>query len=92
MMNGVENGQVALGGAILQERARSLARACELGRIGSNGQPAKAAREVRTGDMLQVKNDTGDFRWRCWRSAKCAAQRSLRKRSTVKRRRAGNRG
>jgi ribosome-associated heat shock protein Hsp15 len=43
-------------------KTRSLAaRACELGRIGSNGQPAKAAREVRTGDMLQVKNDTGDF-------------------------------
>ncbi len=43
-------------------KTRSLAaRACELGRIESNGQPAKAAREVRTGDMLQVKNDTGDF-------------------------------
>ena len=37
------------------------ARACELGRIGSNGQPAKAAREVRVGDRLQVKNDSGDF-------------------------------
>ena len=37
------------------------ARACELGRIQSNGQSAKAAREVRVGDMLQVKNDRGDF-------------------------------
>lgn len=37
------------------------ARACELGRIESNGQPAKAAREVRAGDLLQVKNDGGDF-------------------------------
>jgi ribosome-associated heat shock protein Hsp15 len=43
-------------------KTRSLAaRACELGRIESNGQPAKAAREVRAGDLLQVKNDTGDF-------------------------------
>ncbi len=43
-------------------KTRSLAaRACELGRIESNGQPAKAAREVRPGDLLQVKNDSGDF-------------------------------
>ena len=43
-------------------KTRSLAtRACELGRIESNGQPAKPAREVRTGDMLQVKNDSGEF-------------------------------
>jgi ribosome-associated heat shock protein Hsp15 len=37
------------------------ARACELGRIQSNRQPAKAAREVRIGDMLRVTNDGGDF-------------------------------
>jgi ribosome-associated heat shock protein Hsp15 len=37
------------------------ARACELGRIQSNGQPAKPAREVRIGDMLRVTNDGGDF-------------------------------
>jgi ribosome-associated heat shock protein Hsp15 len=43
-------------------KTRSLAaRACELGRIQSNGQPAKAAREVRVGDMLRVTNDGGDF-------------------------------
>ena len=43
-------------------KTRSLAaHACELGRIESNGQPAKAAREVRTGDLLQVKNDSGEF-------------------------------
>jgi ribosome-associated heat shock protein Hsp15 len=43
-------------------KTRALAaRACELGRIESNGQPAKAAREVRVGDMLQVKNDAGEF-------------------------------
>jgi ribosome-associated heat shock protein Hsp15 len=43
-------------------KTRTLAaRACELGRIDSNGQRAKAAREVRVGDLLQVKNDSGDF-------------------------------
>src|SRR5205085_7507004 len=43
-------------------KTRSLAaRACELGRIESNGQGAKAAREVRVGDVLRVKNDSGDF-------------------------------
>jgi ribosome-associated heat shock protein Hsp15 len=36
-------------------------RACELGRILSNGQPAKPAREVRVGDRLRVSNEGGDF-------------------------------
>jgi len=43
-------------------KTRSLAaRACDLGRIHSNGQNAKPAREVRIGDMLRVTNDGGDF-------------------------------
>ena len=43
-------------------KTRALAaRACELGRIQSNGQLAKPAREVRIGDMLRVTNDGGDF-------------------------------
>ena len=43
-------------------KTRTLAaRACELGRIQSNGQRAKAAREVRMGDMLRVTNDGGEF-------------------------------
>jgi ribosome-associated heat shock protein Hsp15 len=43
-------------------KTRSLAaRACELGRIQSNGQLAKAAREVRVGDRLRVTNEGGDF-------------------------------
>ncbi len=43
-------------------KTRSLAaRACELGRIQSNRQPAKAAREVHIGDMLRVTNEGGDF-------------------------------
>jgi len=43
-------------------KTRSLAaRACELGRIESNHQPAKPARDVHVGDMLQIKTDGGDF-------------------------------
>ena len=43
-------------------KTRALAaRSCELGRIRSNGQSAKAARELRVGDMLQVTNDAGEF-------------------------------
>jgi len=43
-------------------KTRALAaKACELGRVQSNGQPAKPARDVRLGDMLRVTNDGGDF-------------------------------
>ena len=43
-------------------KTRALAaRACDLGRIQSNGQPAKPAREVRIGDMLRVTNEGGEF-------------------------------
>ena len=43
-------------------KTRTLAKhACELGRIVSNGQVAKAAREVRVGDRLRVSNEGGDF-------------------------------
>jgi ribosome-associated heat shock protein Hsp15 len=43
-------------------KTRTLAkRACDLGRITSNSQPAKAAREVRAGDRLRITNEGGDF-------------------------------
>ena len=43
-------------------KTRALAsKACELGRVQSNGVQAKAAREVRVGDTLQVRNEGGDF-------------------------------
>jgi ribosome-associated heat shock protein Hsp15 len=43
-------------------KTRSLAaKACELGRIQWNGQPAKPAREVRVGDVLRVTNEGGEF-------------------------------
>lgn len=43
-------------------KTRSMAsKACELGRIESNSLRAKAAREVRVGDLLRIKNEAGDF-------------------------------
>jgi ribosome-associated heat shock protein Hsp15 len=43
-------------------KTRALAaRACALGRVQFNGQPAKAAREVHISDMLRITNDSGEF-------------------------------
>src|ERR1700683_876753 len=43
-------------------KTRSLAgSACDLGRVEVKGQPAKASRDVRVGDMLRVKNEGGEF-------------------------------
>jgi len=43
-------------------KTRALAaKACELGRVESNGVAAKAARDVRVGDSLKVRNEGGDF-------------------------------
>lgn len=43
-------------------KTRALAsKACDLGRIRSNGAEAKPAREVRTGDMLRIRNEGGEF-------------------------------
>jgi ribosome-associated heat shock protein Hsp15 len=43
-------------------KTRTLAKkSCDMGRILSNGQVAKAAREVRINDMLRISNDGGEF-------------------------------
>lgn len=43
-------------------RTRSLAaRACELGRIQCNKQPAKPARNVHVGEFLQIRTEGGEF-------------------------------
>jgi len=43
-------------------KTRALAsKACDLGRIRFNGHEAKPSREIRVGDMLEVKNEGGDF-------------------------------
>jgi ribosome-associated heat shock protein Hsp15 len=59
-MTGVRMDKWLWAARFFKTRALS-ARACELGRVESNGQPAKPAREVKVGDMLRVKNDSGDF-------------------------------
>jgi len=44
-------------------KTRALAsKACDLGRVESNGQAAKPAREVRAGDMLKVRTEGGEFK------------------------------
>jgi ribosome-associated heat shock protein Hsp15 len=43
-------------------KTRTLAKKnCDLNRVLSNGQVAKAAREVRVGDMLRITTDGGEF-------------------------------
>jgi ribosome-associated heat shock protein Hsp15 len=43
-------------------KTRALAsKACELGRVESNGQSVKPSREVRIGELLRVKNESGEF-------------------------------
>lgn len=43
-------------------KTRSLAaRACDLGRIQCNQQPAKPAREVHRSDLLQIRTETDEF-------------------------------
>jgi ribosome-associated heat shock protein Hsp15 len=43
-------------------KTRALAaRACDLGRIQANRQPAKPAREVRIGDLLDIRTEGADF-------------------------------
>lgn len=43
-------------------KTRALAaRACELGRVECRGQLVKPAREVRIGELLRIKNDSGEF-------------------------------
>jgi ribosome-associated heat shock protein Hsp15 len=43
-------------------KTRALAaRACELGRIESNHQMVKAARDVKVGDRLKIRTEGGDY-------------------------------
>ncbi|HLH07773.1 MAG TPA: RNA-binding S4 domain-containing protein [Terriglobales bacterium] len=43
-------------------KTRALAsKACELGRVQSHNMPVKPAREVRVGDLFQIRTEGGDF-------------------------------
>ena len=59
-MNGVRMDKWLWAARFFKTRALA-AHACELGRVESNGHPAKPAREVKVGDRLRVKNDSGEF-------------------------------
>jgi ribosome-associated heat shock protein Hsp15 len=59
-MSGVRIDKWLWAARFFKTRALS-ARACELGRIQSNHQPAKPAREIKAGDMLHIKTEGGEF-------------------------------
>jgi ribosome-associated heat shock protein Hsp15 len=43
-------------------KTRALAaKACDLGRVQSHGKEAKPARDVRVGDMLRIRTESGEF-------------------------------
>ena len=43
-------------------KTRALAaKACDLGRIQSHGKDSKPARDVRVGDMLRIRTESGEF-------------------------------
>ena len=59
-MTGVRIDKWLWAGRFFKTRAMA-ARACDLGRIQCNNQPAKPAREVRVGDLLRIKTDAHEF-------------------------------
>ena len=59
-MNGVRIDKWLWAARFYKTRALA-AKACDLGRVESNGQPVKPAREVRVHDKLRVTNDGGIF-------------------------------
>jgi ribosome-associated heat shock protein Hsp15 len=59
-MNGVRIDKWMWAARFFKTRALA-AKACELGRVRSNGVEAKAAREVKVGDTLRIVNDGGEF-------------------------------
>jgi ribosomal 50S subunit-recycling heat shock protein len=65
-------------------KTRSLAsRACELGRVESNSQHVKPSRDVRVGDLLRVKNDSGEFQIEILALSETRASHRLPRRSTA---------
>ncbi|HVG26390.1 MAG TPA: RNA-binding S4 domain-containing protein [Acidobacteriaceae bacterium] len=59
-MNGVRIDKWLWAARFLKTRALA-ARACELGRVQSNGQPLKPAREIHVGQQLAITTDGGVF-------------------------------
>jgi ribosome-associated heat shock protein Hsp15 len=59
-MNGVRVDKWLWAARFFKTRALA-ARACELGRIVSNGHESKPSREIHTGDHLHIRTEAGDF-------------------------------
>jgi len=59
-MNGVRIDKWLWAARFFKTRALA-AKSCELGRVQWNQQLAKPAREIKPGDMLQIKTEGGDF-------------------------------
>jgi ribosome-associated heat shock protein Hsp15 len=59
-MNGVRMDKWLWAARFYKTRGLS-AKACELGRVLSQGQPVKAAREVKVGDRLNITTEAGVF-------------------------------
>jgi ribosome-associated heat shock protein Hsp15 len=59
-MNGVRMDKWLWAARFFKTRALAI-KSCELGRILSQGQPAKPSREIHVGDLLRIKNDSGEF-------------------------------
>ena len=59
-MNGIRIDKWLWAARFFKTRALA-ARACELGRVQSHNQPVKPARDIRVGDLLQIRTEGGDF-------------------------------
>jgi ribosome-associated heat shock protein Hsp15 len=59
-MNGVRIDKWLWAARFFKTRALA-ARACDLGRIQANRQPAKPARDVHVGDLLDIKTEAAEF-------------------------------
>ena len=60
IMNGIRIDKWLWAARFFKTRALAV-KACDLGRVLSNGVEAKPAREVRVGDMLRIRNEGGEF-------------------------------
>lgn len=59
-MNGVRLDKWLWAARFFKTRALAV-KACELGRVKAQGQPAKPAREVKPGDQLEITTEGGIF-------------------------------